>query len=148
MTRIDRSALVNFSAEQMYALVNDIENYPQFMQGCTAARVITASEEELVGELTLSRAGIRQTIVTRNVLTPGRAMTMELVEGAFSFFSATWRFNPLAEEACKVSLEMEFEFTGGLLDYAMEKLFHHSANNLVDALVQRAQLVYGPTLGQ
>ena len=143
MTRIDRSALVQFSAEQMYELVNDIENYPQFMQGCTAARVISVTEEELVGELTLSKAGIRQTLVTRNALVPGREMSMELLEGAFTNFSATWRFNPLTEEACKVTLEMEFEFGGGLVDFAMEKLFSSSANNLVDALVQRARHVYG-----
>src|SRR5210317_2117036 len=130
MTRIDRSALVEFSADQMYELVNDIENYPQFMQGCTAARIISVTEEELVGELTLSKAGIRQTLVTRNVLVPGREMNMELIEGAFTAFSATWRFNPLAEEACKVTLEMEFEFAGGLMDFAMEKLFSSSANNL------------------
>lgn len=142
MTRIDRSALVNFSAEQMYELVNDIESYPHFMQGCVSARVISSTEEELVGELTLSKAGIKQTLTTRNALVPGREMSMELIEGAFTAFSATWRFNPLTETACKVSLEMEFEFAGGLVDFAMEKLFSSSANNLVDALVQRALLVY------
>ena len=142
MTRIDRSALVNFSAEQMFELVNDIESYPQFMQGCTQARIISASDEELVGELTLSKAGIRQTFTTRNQLEPGRKMSMELVEGAFRSFSATWHFNPLTDNACKVSLEMEFEFAGGLMDFAMEKLFKSSANSLVDAVVQRAHRVY------
>ena len=142
MTRIARSALVNFSADQMFELVNDIESYPQFMQGCTAARIISADEDELVGELTLSKAGIKQTLTTRNLLVPGRRMSMELIEGAFRSFSATWYFTPLTEEACKVSLEMEFEFAGGLMDFAMEKLFSSSANSLVDAVVQRAELVY------
>ena len=142
MTRIDRSALVNFSAQQMFDLVNDIESYPHFMQGCTAARIISSNDEELVGELTLSKAGIKQKLTTRNVLVPGREMSMELVKGAFTAFSATWRFNPLTESACKVTLEMEFEFSGGLVDFAMERLFSSSANNLVDALVQRAHLVY------
>lgn len=143
MTRIDRSALVSYSAEQMFELVNDIESYPSFMSGCTAARVISASEDELIGELTLSRAGIRQTLVTRNRLIPGRRMTMELVEGAFKSFSATWYFDPLTDSACKVRLEMEFEFSGRLMDFAMEKLFSSSANSLVDAVVQRARKVYG-----
>ena len=143
MTRIDRSALVNYSAEQMFDLVNDIESYPQFMAGCTVARVISASENELVGELTLSKGGIRQTITTRNTLVPGREMHMELVKGAFRSFSATWRFIPLADSACKVTLVMEFEFVGGLMDYAIEKLFNSSANSLVDALVARAKQVYG-----
>ncbi|MFM1896749.1 MAG: hypothetical protein RLZZ385_1823 [Pseudomonadota bacterium] len=144
MTRIERSALVPYSARQMYDLVNDIENYPRFMQGCVAARVVDQGENYLEGELTLSKAGLKQTFTTRNRLIPGREMRMELVEGAFRAFDATWRFQPLAEQASKVTLEMEFEFSSGLLDFAMERLFSSSANNLVDALVRRAQQVYGP----
>ena len=143
MTYIDRSALVNYSAEQMFALVNDIENYPQFMQGCIAARVIESSTDELIGELTLAKAGIKQTFTTRNKLIPNREMNMQLVEGAFKNFTAIWQFNPLTDNACKVTLRMEFEFANGLMDFAMEKLFSSSANSLVDALVKRAQLVYG-----
>ena len=143
MTQIHRSALVNYSAEQMFELVNDIENYPLFMQGCTTARIIESNEQFLIGELTLSKAGVKQTLTTRNILVFGREMKMELVEGSFSSFSATWRFNPLSHEACKISLEMEFEFANGLMGFAMEKLFSSSANSLVDSLVKRAQLVYG-----
>ena len=143
MVRIDRSALVNYSAQQMFDLVNDIESYPQFMQGCTAARVIESSDNELIGELTLSRGGFKQTLVTRNTLEYGREMKMALIDGKFSAFSATWHFNPLAEDACKVSLSMEFEFALGLMDYTLERLFSSSANNLVDAVVNRAKLVYG-----
>ncbi len=142
MTRIDRSALVNYSAQQMFELVNDIESYPQFMQGCTAARVISVAENELIGELTLSKAGIRKTLVTKNKLVPGRRDDHGAAGRGFRSFSATWNFNPLTENACKVSLEMEFEFAGGLMDFAMEKLFSSSANSLVDAVVQRARLVY------
>ncbi|MEX2131076.1 MAG: type II toxin-antitoxin system RatA family toxin [Pseudohongiellaceae bacterium] len=143
MPRIDRSALVNFSAAQMFELVNDIESYPLFMQGCVAARIIEADEHQLIGELTLAKAGLRQTLTTRNVLVYGQEMRMELVQGAFRSFSASWRFKPLTEQACRVSLEMEFEFANGLMDFAMEKLFAASANNLVAAVVKRAQQVYG-----
>ena len=68
---------------------------------------------------------------------------MTLVEGSFKNFTATWTFDGLTENACKVSLAMEFEFKSGLLDFAAEKLFSSSANNLVDAIVQRAHGVYG-----
>lgn len=143
MTSINRSALVNFSAKQMYDLVNDIENYPQFMRGCEAARVITQSEDELTGELTLGKGGFRQSFTTRNKLTPGQKIEMQLVEGAFSKFKACWQFKALNGEACKISLEMEFEFDSGIMNFVMEKLFNSSANNLVDAVVKRAQLIYG-----
>lgn len=143
MTRIDRSALVNFSAAQMYDLVNDIESYPEFMHGCVDAKVISRGENELVGKLTLSKAGLKHTFTTRNTLVPNREIDMDLVEGAFRHFAASWRFVPLAEDACKVTLEMEFEFIGGMMDFALEKLFRHTANSLVDELVERARDVYG-----
>ena len=143
MTSINRSALVNYSAEQMYDLVNDIDQYPQFMQGCQSARVINQSKDELVGELTLAKAGLKYTFTTRNTLTRNSKIDMQLVEGAFSQFQACWTFKALKEDACKVSLDMEFEFSSGLVDFAMEKWFSASTNSLVDSLVLRAEAIYG-----
>lgn len=143
MTTINRSALVEYSAEQMFDLVNAIEHYPSFMQGCVAATVISQTDTELVGELRLSKAGISQQFTTRNQLQRPERIDMSLVEGSFTNFAATWRFDALTESACKVSLTMEFEFKSGLVGFAAEKLFSGSANNLVDAIVQRAHEVYG-----
>ncbi len=143
MTRIDRSALVMYSARQMYDLVNDIESYPLFMQGCQKARVISRTDSEVIGELTLGKAGLQHSFTTRNTVKPGEEMCMGLVEGPFRTFGASWRFQPLAENACKVSLQMEFDFAGGLMGFALEKLFNHSANSLVDSVVERANLLYG-----
>lgn len=142
-TRIDRSALVMYTAQQMYDLVNDIECYPLFMQGCQKARVIERTDDTVIGELTLGAAGLHYSFTTRNTVVAGESMQMSLVEGPFKHFSAAWHFKPLNEQACKVSLEMEFDFAGGLVGMALEKLFHHTANTLVDALVKRANEVYG-----
>jgi ribosome-associated toxin RatA of RatAB toxin-antitoxin module len=143
MAHVSRSALIGYSAQQMFDLVNDIEQYPQFMQGCRSARVISKSDKELVGELSLAKAGVTQTFVTRNSLIAPSRIEMKLEEGNFSKFSAVWQFEALTEAACKVSFEMEFEFKYGLVDLAVGKLLSGSANNLVDALVVRAKLVYG-----
>jgi ribosome-associated toxin RatA of RatAB toxin-antitoxin module len=143
MAHVSRSALIGYSAQQMFDLVNDIEQYPQFMQGCRSARVISKSDKELVGELSLAKAGVTQTFVTRNFLIAPSRIEMKLEEGNFSKFSAVWQFEALTEAACKVSFEMEFEFKYGLVDLAVGKLLSGSANNLVDALVDRAKLVYG-----
>lgn len=143
MAHVSRSALIGYSAQQMFDLVNDIEQYPQFMQGCRSARVISKSDEELVGELSLAKAGVTQTFVTRNSLIAPSRIEMRLEEGNFSKFSAVWQFEALTEAACKVSFDMEFEFKYGIVDLAVGKLVSGSANNLVDALVDRAKLVYG-----
>lgn len=142
MIKIERSALVPYAASQMYALVNDVERYPEFMHGCIAAEVLERDESVLVGKLTLGRAGFRYSFTTRNELAPYESMTMSLVEGPFKRFNAEWQFRALTEAACKVSLSMSFEWGGGLLGGAMEKLFQQSANSLVDSVVQRAHTLY------
>lgn len=142
MTSINRSALVEYSAEQMFDLVNDIEHYPQFMQGCVSAKVLSQSDTELVGELRLAKAGISQQFTTKNTLLRPERIDMSLVEGGFKNFSSQWTFDALTTNACKVSLSMEFEFKSGLMGFTAEKLFSSSANNLVDAIVQRAHEVY------
>lgn len=143
MTRINRSALVQHSAEQMFDLVNDIEQYPKFMQGCAEARLISATGEEMLGELRLSKAGISQRFVTRNQLDRPKSIVMTLEEGDFSAFDARWDFQPLSENACKVTLAMQFQFKSSLMNFAGEKLFSSVANNLVDAIVKRGKEVYG-----
>lgn len=143
MTQINRSALVEYSAEQMFELVNDIESYPKFMQGCTAARVISRADNEVVAELWLSSAGFSQRFTTRNTLERPRKMTMNLEQGDFSKFDASWEFTPLSEQACKVTLNMDVEFRSGFKQFAAQNLFTGAANAQVDALVRRARKVYG-----
>lgn len=141
MTVIHRSALVEYSVEHMFDIVNDIEQYPQFMQGCISSKVKSQSEHELIGELCLSKAGITQCFTTKNTLQRPRNIEMELLEGNFVSFNAKWRFEALRRDACKIVFHLEFEFKSGIVDFAAEKLFSSSANNLVDALVGRAKQV-------
>ena len=142
MSSVNRSALIGYSAQQMFDLVNDIEKYPKFMQGCKSATVISQTDQELVGELVLSKAGISQRFTTRNQLHPPTHIDMALVNGNFSQFQARWQFDSLSESACKVSLTMDFEFKSGIVDFAAKKLISGSTDNLVDALVARAKQVY------
>ena len=143
MVSVVRSALLPYSARQMFDLVNDIEQYPSFLPNCQSARVISRSEDELVGELSLGKAGIRQRFVTRNRLRPPEAIAMELIEGDFSRFDAQWRFESLKENACKVTLEMDFEFRSRLINLAAGSLFRDTAGEMVKAMATRARLVYG-----
>jgi len=142
MTSIKRSALVQYSADQMFDLVNDIENYPEFMLGCAEAAVISQSDESIVGKLKLSRAGITQEFTTKNLLKRPNLIEMHLVEGKFKSFSAQWSFDELGDDACKVALSMDFEFDSFFIDTAAEKLLTSSANSLVDSIVVRAKEIY------
>lgn len=143
MIRLSRSALLPYPAKAMFALVNDIEAYPEFLKGCLGAKVLRASEGEITATLDLGRAGLRYALTTRNELeSPGR-MRMHLVEGPFRHFQAEWRFLPLGESACKVSLDMAFELSGGLVDAALGTLFETTAKDLIVAVSKRAEQLYG-----
>mgnify|MGYP000155923317 CR=1 FL=1 len=143
MAQIERSALVAYSAQQMFDLINDVEAYPQYMDGCVGATVLHSSPEALEARLQLSKAGITQSFVTRNQLEPPHTMTMQLVEGPFSRFEGVWSFKALAEDACKVQLQMDFEFANKVLGLAASKWFESMASSQVDALCVRAKVIYG-----
>lgn len=142
MVTISRSALVEYSAQQMFELINDIDAYPHFMSGCIAAQVLEKSDSIVEARLTLGKSGFQQSFVTRNELTPPTLMVMRFVEGPFKFFEGTWEFKILAENACKVSLELEFEFSSPILAMTVGKWFEETAGKQVDALCRRADEVY------
>ncbi len=140
--RVERSALVNYSASQMFELINDIEAYPQFMDGCVGAKILARGSDWLEARLELSKAGVSQSFVTRNQLQPPHSMTMNLVDGPFKYLRGVWRFTALSEQACKVTFELEFELQNRLLGMAVGKLFEGVSNKQVDALCARAKQVY------
>lgn len=113
------------------------------MDGCLGAQLLESSEEEVTARLELGKVGLRYSFTTCNALVPGESMTMSLVEGPFKHFSAEWRFKALNDSACKVSLEMEFEFSSGVIDAALKHLFEATSRNLVNAVCKRAEMLYG-----
>lgn len=140
--KIQRSALVPFSAQQMFDLVNDIENYPQFMQGCVAAKILQRSDRQLEARLDLQKGSFSQSFVTRNALNAPNTITMNLVEGPFKMLQGLWQFQTLGDQGCKVSLDLEFEFKNKLMALAAGSWFETVANQLVDSVCQRAHKLY------
>ena len=141
--RVERSALVPFSRQQMFGLVNDIERYPEFMNGMAGAEVLERGEDWLTARLHLAKAGFKHSFVTRNTLYPPEKMHLELVEGPFKHLEGEWVFQELSEHACKITFWLEFEFKNRLLAMAAAKLFEHIASEQVDNLVQRARREFG-----
>lgn len=143
MPTVNRSALVRHSARAMFDLVNDFERYPEFLSGCSNAELLERDEDHLKGRLTLSKAGMQQSFVTRNDLYAPERIELNLVDGPFKRLQGTWLFTPLGEDACKVSLEMDFEFSNRLLGMAFGKLFSQVAAQMVEAFTRRADQLYG-----
>ncbi|WP_024871159.1 SRPBCC family protein [Tolumonas lignilytica] len=143
MARVNRSALVMFSAEQMFRLVNDVEAYPFFLPGCVNGQILEKSTDQMVAVVSVSKAGIQKTFTTKNTLMPFNAINMELVEGPFKMLRGIWRFISLDEQACKIELDLEFEFKSVMIELAFGKIFKELTGAMVQAFTQRAKEVYG-----
>jgi ribosome-associated toxin RatA of RatAB toxin-antitoxin module len=143
MKRIRRSAIVEHAAGELYALVDDIESYPQFLPWCVAASVHDRTPTTTRATLTVGLKGMRQSFTTQNDNRTGDAIEMRLVEGPFRTFSASWRFSPLSAGACKIDFSLEYEFSSRILARLLEPLFDRIADTMVDAFARRADQIHG-----
>ena len=142
MATIQRSALVNFSTKQMYDLVNDVESYPQFLPGCVGGQLLTLENNEMTATVTVAKAGIRGEFTTHNIMHPYHKIEIRLVKGPFKSLSGMWHFTELDTNACKVVLDLEFEFSNRLVSMAFGRIFKELAGAMVQAFCQRAKQVY------
>ena len=143
MPSISRSALVMYSVDQMFQLINDVLAYPQFLPDCSNSKIIAENENSVTASLLVSKAGLKKWFTTKNTLISNQQVQLELVDGPFNKLHGRWLLTPLSEEACKVSLELEYEFSNKMFDLAFGRVFNHLTNNMVQAFTQRAKNVYG-----
>lgn len=144
MKKILRSAIVEHSAQELYALVEDIEAYPKFLPWCLETRVARAAGGSTRATLTVGMHGLRQSFTTQNENRPAESIDMRLVEGPFRSFEAAWRFRPLPGRACKIEFSLEYEFASAALARLLEPLFDRIADTMVDAFTRRADERHGP----
>ncbi len=144
MARVAKSVLVNYSAEQMFALVDDVPAYPQFLPWCSGASARSEDAATKLATLQINYHHIRQSFTTRNRRSSPQRLDVDLVEGPFRRLQGHWHFIALKEDACRVELELEYEFATRILERVIAPVFGYIANSLVDAFVRRAQQQYGP----
>ena len=143
MAIINKSALVAYTPDQMFRLVDDVEAYVEFLPWCSGSKVIKRTELDVTASLEISHSGFHKAFTTRNVYAAERRINMYLVEGPFKKLEGVWQFLPLGEQGCKIMLDLEFEFSNRLLGMSFGPLFGQMAGSLVDAFTQRANTVYG-----
>lgn len=143
MTLVQKSALVKFSALQMFNLVNDIESYPKFLPWCTGSRIIKREGDYVEAELMISKGGFKKSFSTRNKVDQGGRISVSLLDGPFSYLEGVWNFMPLREDASKISLDLEFEMSSALASLAFGAVFNQICNTMVASFTSRAKEVYG-----
>lgn len=144
MQHIKRSALVHYSPDEMFQLVNNVDEYASFLPWCRSSQVISESETEMVASIEIAKGVLNKTFTTHNLLTRGERIELKLVDGPFKKLSGYWQFDTLkTDNACKVNLELDFEFDNAMVSIAAKPVFTQIANSLVDSFCKRAVVVYG-----
>jgi ribosome-associated toxin RatA of RatAB toxin-antitoxin module len=142
MRKVSRSALVPYSAAQMYDLVKDVEKYPSFLPWCNDAEVHIRGDDFIEASLELHRGRISKRFRTRNHFIENESLDIALVGGPFRHMSGRWTFHQLGDAGSKVALELEFEFESRATDVIFGRFFENTCNALVDSFTQQAAKIY------
>jgi ribosome-associated toxin RatA of RatAB toxin-antitoxin module len=142
MAQVEKTVLVGHSAARMYALVDEVEHYPEFLPWCGGVDLLKRDEQFTRATLHIDYHGIKQNFTTENEKVYPSLMDIKLVQGPFRHLEGVWRFIPLAEDACKIEFKLSYEFSSTFLERLIAPVFSHIANTFVDAFVERAEKVY------
>ncbi len=143
MKTIRKQALVPYTPAEVYALVNDVAAYPQFLPWCGGAEVLYADADEMRARIEIHRGALRRSFATRNRIQRDKMIEVRLLEGPFRHLEGYWRFDPLGDDGCRISFDLQFEFATRLVDATLGPVFQQIARSLVDAFCKRAEQVYG-----
>lgn len=143
MVLVQKSALVKYSAQKMFDLVDNIEAYPEFLPWCSDSRILSRKDNVVEAELIIAKGGFKKSFATRNLLDHGGRITIALLNGPFTHLEGKWDFMPLREDASKISLDLEFEMSGKLASLAFGAVFNQICNTMVASFTERAKEIYG-----
>jgi len=143
VTCINKTALIPYSAAKMYDLVADVDSYQHFLPWCGGSKILSQTDDEVQGQVRIQHMGMDKTFTTLNRMQKNKMIEMKLIDGPFKQLQGFWRFDSLDENACKISLDLEFEFSNKIMSLAFGPIFSQIANSMVDAFCKRAIAVYG-----
>ena len=143
MSTVLKSLLIEHSSQQMFDLVDDVESYPEFLPWCSQTQVRFRDDKKTVATLHIKYHSVKSHFTTENEKENPLRMTIKLVDGPFRQLEGTWTFRALAENACKIELQLSYEFSSRLFEKIIGSIFGQIANTFVDAFVKRADVVYG-----
>jgi len=145
MANIHKTALVPYTSEVMYNLVNDIESYSQFLPWCSGSRVLTCEQNIMTAQVDINKSAFKQSFTTRNVLYKNETIEMGLQDGPFKVLKGEWLFHPLKKDlidGCKIELVLEWQFSNKITTAILGGVFSPIANKMVDSFVTRAHSLY------
>lgn len=142
MATVKKLVLIEYTPQQMFDLVDRVEEYPKFLPWCGGTELLDRTELITRARLHINYHGIKSDFSTENDKVYPTHMLIKLVEGPFHHLEGTWDFTPLGDRACKVDFTLHYEFSSKLIEKAVGPVFSHIANTFVNSFVKRAEQVY------
>lgn len=142
MAEVHKTVLIHHSSERMFALVDDVTKYPEFLPWCGGVDLIQQDDTTTTATLYIAYHGIHQKFTTQNHKTLPSLMEIKLKDGPFKQLEGIWKFTALSDEACKIEFRLQYEFANSFLDKMIAPVFSHITNTFVDGFVARADQVY------
>jgi len=145
MAVVEKSVLLSYSAEQMFALVDNVADYPQFLPWCGGTSVIVLDDSRVKATVHINYHHVKQSFTTENVRQQGQRIDIKLLDGPFKQLDGRWQFIALTPSACKIEFRLNYEFSSKLLEKVVGPVFHYIASTFVEAFIKRAEQVYAKT---
>lgn len=143
MPKVHKTILLPYTAQQMYDLVEKVEDYPQFLPWCGGVTVHQRTETNLEATVIIAFKGLRQIFRTSNVNKPPHEMHMTFRDGPFKHFTGQWRFTDQQTSGVRVQFDLDYEFSNKLISFAIGPVFSVIAQTFIDGFVTRAKKLYG-----
>jgi len=147
MSEVRKSALVGYSAERIFDLIEGAEHYPEFLPWCADATILLRDDDVVSARITIAYHGVRFHFVTRNPKRRPEFMAIHLESGPFRHFYGEWHLASLAADACRIDFALRYEFHSAVTAKLAGPILERMANTLVDAFIKRAEQVYGTETG-
>jgi len=142
MALVEKSVLIMRTPQQMFELVDRVEDYPQFLPWCGGTELLARTATLTAARIHVNYHGVKAHFSTENAKEVPHWMTIAFREGPFRRLDGGWRFTALGEEGCKVEFKLHYEFSSKLLEKMLGPVFGHIVNTFVDSFVKRAHHVY------
>lgn len=143
MPKYSENKILPFLPNELFDLVADVENYPDFVPWCVGTRVYGKKKTYIDADMMIGYKWVRETFTSRVHLIPYSEIDIEYKKGPFRNLTNTWKFSPVGEKSCEISFLVEFEFKSKFLEKLIGTVFTEAVHRMVTAFEKRAHELYG-----
>ncbi len=138
MKKIYKEEEINVSVPIIFNLINNIEQYPNFLPWCTKTEVTNEFENINIGKIFISKSFINWSFSTKNTVEQNKSISLSLIDGPFDELDGRWLFKKIDDNNTHVSLEINYKFKNSLIELSIEPIFTTIMNSILESFIDQA----------